>query len=144
MFAVGLVGVDLSAASNYFDIVLEDFTVTNSVKSPTKVALSPCTADQWSGITDQITASYASLNFNQWLCPPSGYVFPIQGKKTSNIFKYAKITVSKCGSVIPSATCMNSTAVENFIDTNQGATLNFYYINPLLNAGDPDYINYYL
>lgn len=39
---------------------------------------------------------------------------------------------------------MNSTAIQNFIDTNQGVTLNYYYINPVLNAADPDYINYYL
>lgn len=144
MFAVGLAGVDLSATAKYFDILLEDIKVVNNVKSSTKVALTPCTADQWTGISDQIAESYTFLNFKQWLCPPTGYVFPIQGKKTSTTFRYARIIVAKCGSVIPSATCLNSTVVQNFIDTNQGATVNFYYINPVLNAGDPDYINYYL
>jgi hypothetical protein len=77
MFAVGLSGLDLSATQKYFDIVLEDFSVVNNVKKSIKVALSPCTADQWTGISDQIATSYTSLKFNQWLCPPSGYVFPI-------------------------------------------------------------------
>lgn len=111
MFAVGLAGVDLSATSKYFDIVLEDIKVINNVKSSTKVPLTPCTADQWSGISDQITASYSFLNFKQWLCPPLGYVFPIQGKKTSTTFKYTRIIVAKCGSVISSAACMNSSVI---------------------------------
>ena len=144
MFAVGLTGVDLNATTKYFDIVLEDVRVVNNVKTTTQVPLTPCTADQWSGTSDQITASYYSLNFQQWLCPPTGYVFPIQGKYTSTTFTYARIIVSKCGSAILSAICMNSSVVQSFIDNNQGVTLNFYYINPVLNAGDADYINYYL
>jgi hypothetical protein len=39
---------------------------------------------------------------------------------------------------------MNSTVIQNFIDSNQGVTLNYYYINPVLNPGDADYMKYYL
>ena len=95
-------------------------------------------------MTDQITSLYTSLNFTQWLCPPDGYTFQLEGKKTSNAFKYAKLAVYKCGTVFNSSTCANSVAINNFINDNQGATLNFYYINPTINSADKDYLNYHI
>lgn len=83
MFAIGLTGIDLSSSQRYFDISLETISVANNVKSTTKVSLEPCAIDQWSGISDQITFAYSSLGFKQWLCPPKGYNFPLEGKKTS-------------------------------------------------------------
>jgi hypothetical protein len=144
MFAVGLSGVDLSSPQKYFDIELNVISVVNNVKTSVKVVMSPCTLDHWSGVSDQITSEYSSLNFKQWLCPPLGYVFPISGKKTSSVFKYAKITVSKCGTTVNASTCIDATTVDSFINSNQGATLNLYYINPILNSGNSQYIDYYL
>lgn len=146
MFAVGLTGIDLSSAKRYFDIELEAISVVNNVKSTKKVALAPCTLDQWSGITTQIENVYSSLNFKQWLCPPKGYTFPVEGKKSSPSFRYAKITVSKCGSTTSynASTCLNASTISSFIDANQGATVNVYFVNPILNTAESDYIDYYL
>lgn len=81
MFAIGLTGVDLSSSQRYFDIVLTNKTAvwngTNTVKTTNSIPLKPCTQEQWSGMSQNITNNYKTLNFQQWLCPPSGQTIPL-------------------------------------------------------------------
>jgi len=139
MFAVGLSNIDLSSSQRYFDISLTNRTYTkngtNTIKTTTTIPLTPCTIDKWSGVSDSIKSSYSKLSFSQWLCPPNGTVFPLQGKFTSNIFKFAQITVSKCtnNTLYPNTTCKNSTDISSFLTANGQFTFNFYFINPVIN-----------
>ena len=111
MFAIGITGVDLSSSERYFDILLTNRTYTKNgsslVKDTTTIPLSPCQIKQWSGVAQGITDSFTVQNFSQWLCPPLGTVFPLQGKFTSNIFKFAQLSVSTCtdNSLYPNTTC---------------------------------------
>lgn len=147
MFAVGISNLDLST-QRYFDIQLENISViknsSGSFKSSNIVSLNQCNKTQWTGVNDDITASYDTLNFKQWLCPPIDYVLSLQGKYTSPFFKYSRILIQKCGVTSNASTCSNSSEVSAFINNNQGVTVNFYYINPVINAGDTEYLNYYL
>lgn len=81
MFAIGLSGVDLSSNQRYFDIVFVNKTSawngTNTVKTTHSIPLQPCTLDQWSGVNQNITNTFSTLNFKQWLCPPTGKVIPL-------------------------------------------------------------------
>lgn len=150
MFAIGLTGIDLSSTERYFDIVLTNRTTIKSggtlVKTTTNIPLTPCTISQWSGISDSITKSYTNLNFNQWLCPPSGQILPLQGKYTSDTFKFAQIVISKCTNNVlyPGTTCKSSTEVDNFLIENSQFTFNIYFVNPVINAGNPSFLSYYL
>jgi hypothetical protein len=147
MFAIGITGLDLSS-QRYFDITLQNYSVakneSGTFKSISNVFLSPCNFSQWEGVNGQISESFTTLNFKQWLCPPTDYVFPLQGKFTSSIFKYAKLVVQECGIISNSSTCASSTQVSSFVSSNQGMTMNFYFINPNINAGSEEYLNYYL
>jgi hypothetical protein len=87
MFAIGISNVDLSSSQRYFDIVLTNRTTIQVNETTTKqsitIPLKPCNINQWSNVSDIITNSYTKLGFNQWLCPPIGQMFPLQGKFTS-------------------------------------------------------------
>ena len=139
MFAIGITSMDLSSSQRYFDIVLTSKSYTkngsNTIKKTQYIPLTPCNISQWSGISDSMQNSYSSLSFNQWLCPPTGYVFPLQGKFTSNIFKFAQIMVSKCtnNTLYPNTTCKNASDVTTFLNNYGQFTLNYYYINPVVN-----------
>lgn len=147
MFAVGISGLDMST-QRYFDLKLENFTSlknnSGTFKTSTTVPLVPCSLSQWDGFNSQITNAYYTLNFSQWLCPPTDYVFPLQGKFTSDIFQYSRLLVLKCGTVSNSSTCASSTEVTSFLTNNQGAIFNFYFTNTLINSGSEKYLDYYL
>jgi hypothetical protein len=92
----------------------------------------------WSGISDSITNSFSTLGFSEWLCPPLNYTATMQGKYTSNTFKYAELKVGACtanNSNFPNTTCYTSTDINNFLNSFAQFTFNFYYVNPVINAG---------
>lgn len=150
MFAIGITGCDLSSSSRYFDILLTNKTSikngTSTIKSTTTIPLSPCNSSQWTGVTDSIANSYKTQTFDQWLCPPTGTVIPMQGKFTSNTFKYAQLVISQCtnNSLYPGTTCKTATDVANFVKTNGPFTVNIYFINPVINPGEKEFVSYYL
>jgi len=73
-------------------------------------------------------------------------IIPLQGKYTSNSFKYGRILVSKCtnSSIYGNTTCATSAEVDAFIASQQIVTANLYFVNPVINAGSKTYIDYYL
>jgi hypothetical protein len=150
MFAIGITGLNLASSIRYFDIILQNISVilngSSTIKKTSNIQLTPCTLDQWSNITSDITKAYTKVGFSQWLCPPKDYIFELQGKYTSDIFKYVKLNINKCtnNTLFPNTICADDSVVANFISVNQGATLNFYFINPILNPGSKEFINYYL
>lgn len=119
---------------------------SSSVKTTQNIPLSPCNISQWSGVTSSITNSYKTQNFQQWLCPPLGTVIPLQGKFTSDSFKYAQLVISECTDNVlyPNTTCKSGTDITDFLSSNGQFTISIYLINPVLNPGDPSFINYYL
>ena len=142
MFAIGITGIDLSSSQRYFDIsfVNRSFAKngTSTVKTRDSIPLQPCTSDQWSGNTDGIQSSFDTLGFSQWLCPPKGQEIPLQGKFTSQNFKFAQIVVSACtnNSLYPNTTCRSTSDVSSLVSAFGGElTFNFYFINPVLNPG---------
>ena len=150
MFAIGITGIDLSSSSRYFDITFTNRTSvkngTATVKTVTTIPLSPCNIGQFSGISDSINNSFITQNFSQWLCPPTGTILPVQGKFTSQVFKYAQLTISQCtaNSLYPGTTCKTSSDISSFITNNGQFTANIYFINPVINPADNNYISYYL
>lgn len=151
MFAVGLTAIDLNANQRYFDITLSNrVTIKNGssrVKTKVVIPLEPCSLDHWAGVSDNITASFGTLGFDQWLCPPVNSTFTMQGKYTSDSFKYSDIKIGACtenNTLFPSTTCRSPSEVESFLNSFAQFTFNVYYINPVINAGNKDYISYYL
>jgi hypothetical protein len=81
------------------------------------------------------------------LCPVLGQAILLQGKYTSDMFQYAQIIISECtanSTDFPGTTCKTSAEVTTFLNSFGQFTFNFYYVNPLLNPGQKDYLRYYL
>lgn len=99
MFAIGITGLELNnTQKRYFDISLYNYSIfKNGSRYNQTVKLNGCNISQWQGVNDEIYSLYSKIELNKWLCPPTGFVFPLQGKYTSNTFKYAKIVVQQCG-----------------------------------------------
>jgi hypothetical protein len=150
MIAIGITGIDLSSTERYFDIVMNNRTnVKNgskTIKTTKNIPLSPCNISQWSGVTDSITNSFTTQSFNQWLCPPVGTVIPIQGKFTSPTFKFGQLVISECtnNALYPGTTCKSSSDILDFLESSGQFSVNIYFINPVLNPGDSNFISYYL
>jgi hypothetical protein len=89
---------------------------------------------------------YSKLNLTQWLCPATNFVMPLEGKFTSTSFRYSRVLISSCtnSALYPNTVCANQTEVDTFIANNQIVTANLYFINPLINSGSKDYLDYYL
>ena len=142
MFAIGITGINLAGSQRYFDISLRDRTNTkysNGTKTSVKlsVPLEPCTLSHWEGVSESITESYTSLSFSEWLCPPIGYNFALEGKYTSSVFRFADIRINSCtanNSNFPNTTCLNQTDIDTFLTSMGQFTFNFYYINRVINA----------
>lgn len=71
----------------------------------------------------------------------------LQGKYTSNVFQFAEVKVGVCTESNPSfpgTTCRNSSEVASLLSSLGQFTFNFYYINPVINAVEKEFIRYYL
>ena len=65
--------------------------------------------------------TYDRIGFDKWLCPGDGTTISLQGKYSSDIFKYYKFGVRKCNTTSPLSTtrpCVNSTTIEAFLNAS--------------------------
>jgi hypothetical protein len=70
-------------------------------------------------------------------------VLELQGKPTSEIFKYAMISVAECGTFNPAAEfSKDPRSHERIFDLNK--KLNFFYINSQPNPKNQDAVSYYI
>jgi hypothetical protein len=87
---------------------------------------------------DQFGYLYTKLQFQKWLCPQAGQVIELQGKYSSDIFKYIKIGFTNCtGTTVNGQGCMTTAQINSFVAINEIFSFNFYFINTLVNPGDP-------
>ncbi len=57
---------------------------------------------------------YDRIDLDKWLCPPDNLTITLQGKYSSDIFRFYKFGVKKCNETSPeSATrpCVDNTAI---------------------------------
>lgn len=97
IFGVGIQGVNLSQNVRYFDFTLQAQTYsTNS--SSIIYPMEPCKHSSWNQ-TDTSdnpvgSSSYHRAGLNGFLCPPENFMLELQGKFTSDIFQFVRLTVS--------------------------------------------------
>ena len=63
-------------------------------RNKTFVPLSACKREQWSSINESLGETYDRLGLSTWLCPENGTTFELQGKYTSDVFKFYKFAVT--------------------------------------------------
>ena len=81
---------------------------------------------------------------SRWLCSPTNYTYELYGKYTSKEMKFLEIVLKKCSnSTNSSRPCASDAMMDNLEAAFGQFTFSFFYINPLINAGNKDYLNYY-
>jgi len=94
----------MNTGDRYFNIIASNTIVNNGNKQRNIIDLQPCSFDQWSKFGDNL---FTKLNLNQWLCPKSGINIELEGRFSSEIFKYIKIGLSNCTGKINGQGCRN-------------------------------------
>ena len=84
------------------------------------------------------------MNGQTKMCPPLNYSSSIEGKYSLGI-NWVEVRVSKCGSLYNnSIPCANQTQVDNLINTWGELFADFFFIKPIINPGNTDYLDYQL
>lgn len=135
-----LTGVNMSASPRYFNFKAVATAVVGGAKTKVTLALQPCSLSQFSNHGQSIIDSYTRANLSQWLCPVPNQTISLQGKYTSNIFKYIKISVSQC----TGADCYDSATIAAFQAANDYFTLSYYYVSMNVQLSEEVPISYYL
>lgn len=129
----------------YFNVILHSTAVINGVKSYDPIPLVPCVKSEWAIYNHTLGDVFDRLGLNQWLCLPQNRTFEFEGKYSSKIFKYLKISVANCTILSgDNRTCVNSSIIDNYITTNGPIQFNYYFLNTVINPGVNEYLGYYL
>lgn len=105
----------------------------------------PCEKNQWSSINQQFGVIYDRLGFDEWLCPPDNLEMELQGKYTSEYFKFYKISVTECDPTLDlTRACVNSSVITSYLNSQESFSFNFYFVNKIINGESHEYISNYL
>lgn len=136
LFAVGvfilikqLSGIDLNSGNRYFNIKVSAVSVINGVKDKPALVMQPCSLEQWSKLGDSFAALYNKLSFSQWICPAPGQTIELQGKFSSDIFKYIKVSVAACTGTVNGQGCRSAAEITNILTANDYFNLNYYFVS---------------
>lgn len=73
------------------------------------------------------------------MCLPDNTSLQFEGKYSSNLFKYVKISLQLCSSTAEDPRpCAGSSFIDNWVAANGAFTFNYYFLNTLIN---PDSLN---
>lgn len=97
LFAVGATGFNLTNSTHkYFNVELYQRSVINKTKYTTYFDLVPCEKSVWVELDPSIGPTFDRLGLSSWLCLSQNYSFEFEGKFSSDIFKYLKISLKSC------------------------------------------------
>lgn len=148
VFAIGIMGLDLNDnTKRYFDISLISVHYSSGLlkDSVNSTDLVPCTIDHFS-MSNSTSSDFNRLTSSKrWLCPPVNSTFTLRGRYTSTNLNLLQVTVTKCDPLLRGKPPCATDAVINQLQLELGTfTLNFLFVNPLINPSSQDYLGYYL
>ena len=78
------------------------------------------------------------------VCVPLNTSFELSGKLSTSDINYINIRINQCNSSLnyTSRPCINQTILNGIANAFNGFIANILYINPLINHGNLDYIDY--
>ena len=151
MFGFKLQSMDLShifnlgSGTRYFDIILRNINVTNGAVSGIEhIDLVQCTDNHWSMLPEIVEKS-SIYQYKNWLCPQINQSIPIKGSYTSSKQFISNVQISPCKNTTdPSRPCKPQSEIDSLFAANPNLYLGVYYINPVINPSETDYLSYYL
>ena len=145
MFTIGMPNINLNDASQrYFDIEIVELYLNNgNFQEINIIQLVPCTLKHFER-SQNIMDNFESISAWRRLCPPLNYSYDIMGKFTSREMKQIEVRLSKCNDTLdPLRPCVNQSVIDGMITALGGLTVGMFFVNPLINAGNKDYLSYY-
>lgn len=138
---------NLNSNPRYFDVVLKntfyDYGETNDTNSVV-IPLEPCKKQHWVQYP-RLQSRYDELNVDYWLCLPLNNTFEIYGKYASVTSKTLDISVRKCtNSSNFTYPCASEAEIDLFFQQEKNFFYTVYFINPLINADNQEFLSYYL
>lgn len=134
----------MNSGARYFNWYAQATSVVYRKKTKVKILLQPCTVDMWSPLGESFVTLYNKLGFSKWLCPAQDQLVQIQGKYSSDIFRYIKIYLKNCSGTENGQGCKTSDEVANYITANEVFGFNFYFVNSLINPDEINPMSYFL
>jgi hypothetical protein len=94
-------------------------------------------------MTEQIRNNFDTMRASRWVCPPLNYSYELKGKFTSRTQSSLSVHISACNSSLNlSRTCVNESVIDAMIAFQGGILANINLVNPLINPGNADYLEY--
>jgi hypothetical protein len=119
--------------------------VINGVKKTVYYPLVPCDREDWVSFDPSLGSAFDTIGLSSYLCLPNNISFAFTGKYTSKIFEYIKISVKDCKILSgDSRSCVNSSIIDASIVSGGPISLNYYFVNTILNPADLEYIGNYM
>lgn len=146
LFAVGVSGFNLTNSTHkFFSLEVYQRSIINKTKFTTYFDLQPCNKGAWEKLDPSIGPTFDRLGLQSWLCLKQNYSFQFEGKYSSDIFKYLKISVKSCKiDAGENRTCAPSSQIDSYLAKNGPISFNYYFINTVINSDDAQYLSYYL
>lgn len=144
MFAIGLNGIDMNTGPRYFNFQVLTTQIINGTKTKSAINLVPCVSEMWAQLGSDYTAMFDRLGLQSWLCPSAGQLVELQGKYSSELFKYLKISVTQCNGTINGQGCRSATEVQDYLTANESFSFSYYFVNTLINVDQQQPINMFM
>ena len=141
MFALGVRGFNLNdPTTKYFNIGFSQRTKAigqSTIK--TYYPLQACNRAKWLEVNPDFAQPYDRLGMDDFLCLDSNIILEFQGKYSSDMFKYCKISVEACTiGTGETRTCVNDSTLTGTM------SFNYYFVNTVMNPDDVDYFGTFL
>ena len=136
MFAIGMNGMNLNEGERWFDISMQFRSYAPDGRNKTYMELVQCERSQWTNVNETFGDVFDRLDLSKWLCPKNKTEFELQGKYTSEYFKFYKFAVKECDPDRDlTRACVNSSVIQDHLKWEESFNFNFYFVNTIINGG---------
>jgi hypothetical protein len=138
-FAVAIDGVDLSASTMKFLMLLGQVSIAPINGIPTEVVtpipLSPCQLSDWKDFGKDFITQYTALGFNKMLCVSSSASMSIAGYAGSPTYEYLNFKIVMCNQIMDircDSTANINTYITTFLTNNDYFHVRFYMVDTII------------
>lgn len=145
MFAIGLTGIDMNSGDRYFNLnVVRTASYPSSPKVKSDIKMLQCTPSMWTHLGDGYEKIFSRLNLTQWVCPEPNQLVELQGKYSSDVFKYLKISMSTCSGTVNGQGCKSAADIASYLVSHEAFSFNYYFVNQLINPDQQNAVTSFL
>lgn len=106
--------------------------------------MQPCIKDHWRSIPNG-SEIYDKVGMQTWLCMPLDIAPVLKGKYYSDLQTTLDVIIKKCNNQTDlSRPCASQEEIDSFLMQNGPIYFTPFFINPLINPQNKDYLKFYL